>query len=145
MATSRLKGQECAISITVGGALQTQIDTIQSAEIEFELDLLEEGYLGEFSDRVDSVFKLMRVSITCHLTNEDYFTLADAIVARAQRRAGGAPQIDLIGTFAFANGDLPSILVPDIYFESIPINIGGRDEFVEVTLSGKAEGYQLLT
>jgi hypothetical protein len=145
MAVDRLKGQECAISITVGGALQTYIDTVQSAEIEFELDLLEEGYLGETSDRVDSVFKLMRVSLTCHLSQGDYLQLADAIVARAQRRAGGAPQIDLIGTFAFPNGDLPSILVPDIYFESIPLNIGGRDEFVEMTLSGKARGYQLLT
>ena len=144
MANERIKGQETAISITVGGALQTSIDTIQSAELEFELDLLEEGYLGETSDRVDSVFKLMKVSITMHVTSEDYLSLADAIVARAQRRVGGAPQIDLIGTFVFPNGDLPSIVVPDIYFEGIPLNIGGRDEFVELTLSGKARGYQLI-
>jgi hypothetical protein len=145
MSQPAIKGQEVSISITVGGALQTQIDSVQSAEIEWELDLLEEGYLGEFSDRVDNVFKLMRVSLTVHLTSEDYLALADAIVARAQRRAGGAPQIDVIGTFRFPNGDIPTLLIPDVSFESIPLNIGGRDEYVEQTLSGKASSYQLLT
>lgn len=144
MPQQRIKGQEVSIAITVDGALQTQIDTIQSAEIEFELDLLEEGYLGETSDRVDSVFKLIRIQITGHTNSQAYIELADAIAARAQRRAGGLVRVDLVGSFAFPNGDFPSIVIPDVFFEGIPFNIGARDEFVEFTLSGKASDYALI-
>lgn len=140
----RIKGQEVSIAITVDGALQTQIDTIQSAEIEFEQDLLEEGYLGETSDRVDSVFKLIRVNVTGHANSKAYLELADAIVRRSQRRTGGVVRIDILGTFAFPNGDFPTIVVNDVFFEGLPLNIGGRDEFVEFTLSGKASSYSIV-
>lgn len=145
MPAQRIKGQEVSIAITVDGALQTQINTVQSAEIEFELDLLEEGYLGETSDRVDSVFKLIRVNLEGHANNQAYLELADAIAARAQNRAGGVTQIDIIGSFAFPNGDFPSVVVPDVYFEGIPFDIGGRGEFVSFTLSGKASDYKIIS
>jgi len=144
MPAQRIKGQEVSIAITVDGALQTQIDTIQSAEIEFELDLLEEGYLGETSDRVDSVFKLIRVQLTGHANSQAYIELADAIAARAQRRSGGLVRIDIVGSFAFPNGDFPSIVIPDVYFEGIPFTVGNRDEFVEFQLSGKASDYAII-
>jgi hypothetical protein len=143
-AAQRVKGQEVSIAITVDGALQTQIDTIQNAEIEFEQELLEEGYLGETSDRVDSVFKLIRINITGHINSAAYIELADAIVARSRNRAGGVVRIDVIGSFAFPNGDLPSIVIPDVYFENLPLNIGSRSEFVEFTLSGKASDYTIV-
>lgn len=142
--SDRIKGQEVALSISIDGALQTTIDTIQSAELEWEMDLLEEGYLGETSDRVDSIYKLMRVNLEGHVSNRGYVELADAIVQRAQRRAGAPVKIDVVGTFRFPDDTVLSILVPDVYFESIPLSIGGRDEFVSFTLAGKARGYQLL-
>ena len=142
--SDRIKGQEVALSITVDGALQTTIDTIQSAEMEFELDLLEEGYLGETSDRVDSIYKLMRVNLEGHVSNRGYVELADAIVQRAQRRAGAAIRIDVVGTFRFPDDTTMSILIPDVYFEAIPLSVGGRAEFVGFTLAGKARGYQFI-
>lgn len=143
-AAQRIKGQEVSLTITVDGALQTQIDTIQNAEVEFEQDLIEEGYLGETSDRVDSVFKLMRVQVVGHANSQAYLELADSIARRSQRRAGGLVRVDIIGSFAFPNGDFPSLIIPDVFFEGIPFNIGGRDEYVEFTLSGKASNYKII-
>jgi hypothetical protein len=140
----RVKGQEVSIAITVDGALQTQIDTIQSAEIEFEIELMEEGYLGETSDRVDSVFKLIRLNLTGHANSQAYLELADKIAARARNRAGGAVRIDVVGSFAFPNGDFPSIVIADVFFENIPFSIGNRNEFVEFTLAGKASDYTII-
>ena len=140
----RIKGQEVSIAILLDGTLQTEIDTVQSAEIEFELELMEEGYLGETSDRVDSVFKLMRIALTGHVSNSTYLDLANAIVLRAQNRAGAATRIDIVGTFAFPDGSLRSLIIPDVYFEAIPINIGGRAEFIEFNLNGKARGYRII-
>lgn len=144
-ASARVKGQEVAIAIQVDGVLNTQIDTIQSCEIEFELELLEEGYLGETFNRVDSVYNTCRVKMTGHCNSQAYFELAEAIVARAQHRTGGAVRIDVVGSFAFPNGDFPTIAIPDVHFQGIPFTLGGRGEFVEFTLEGKASGYTLLS
>lgn len=141
----RVKGQETKVLIKVDGVLQTQIDTIQSCEIEFEQTLLEEGYLGEVADRVDSVFNLMRLAITGHCTSAAYLQLFDAIVARSQNRAGGVSRIDVVTSFAFANGDFPSIALLDCYFEGLPFNSGGRAEFVSFDLNGKCSQYKLIS
>lgn len=140
----RILGQRVSVSVLLDGALQVQIDTIQSAEIEMEQDLIEEGYLGEVADRVDSVFKLVRVRLSGHANSKAYLDLADAIVKRSQSRAGGAVQIDVVGSFAFPNGDFPTIVIPNIYFEALPFTIGGRDEHVTFELNGKASGYSII-
>ena len=145
MPAQRIKGQEIAVAIIVDGALQTQINTIQSSEFDWEIELLEEGYLGETSNRVDSVFNLIRFNLTGHCNNEDYFLLADSIASRARRRVGGAVQIDITGTFQFPNGQTPLLVIPDCYFENIPFSVGNRNEFLEFTLSGKASDYKILT
>ncbi len=143
-AAQRIKGQQVALAIIVDNALQTNIDTIQTAELEFEIDLMEEGYLGETSDRVDSVYKLTRVNVTGHTNSKAYVDLAVAIVNRARNRAGGAVRISIAGTFVYPNGDLQSLVLPDVFFESIPLSIGGRDEFVEFTLSGKSSDFKVV-
>ncbi len=143
-AAQRIKGQEVAIAITVDGSLQTRIDTIQSAEIEFEMELIEEGYLSETSDRVDAVYKLTRINLEGHCNSQAYIELADLLVRRAQRREGSPIRIDVVGTFAFPNGDNPSILLTDVYFESLPLNTGGRQEYTSFTLSGKCSDYKVI-
>lgn len=143
-ASSRILGQEVALIIQQDGELLTRIDSISSAEIEFEMELIEEGYLGEKSNRVDSVFNTMRVKMEGRCNSQAYFDLANAIVARAQRRAGGAVRIDIVGSFAFPNGEFPSIAIPDVHFQSIPFSIGSRAEHVSFSLEGKASGYTII-
>lgn len=144
-ASQRLKGQDCVLSIQVDGSLQTRIDSIQSAEIELELELLQDGFLGETFDRLDTVYKAIRVKLDGHVNSQAYLELFDAIAGKAQRRAGSPVRIDLMGTFMFPNGDFPSLLIPDVQFESIPMTLGGRDEHVSFELNGKASGYKLVT
>jgi len=144
MPQQRIKGQEVSISIIQDGSLLTRIETIQSATIEFVLDQLEEGYLGEVSNRYDAIFNGVKVEVEGHLTNQQAIELAEAIVARAQRRAGGAVRLDVAGSFAFPNGDFPTIAIADVYFESVPFEIGGRDEYVSFSLTGMASDYRIL-
>jgi hypothetical protein len=144
MPQQRIKGQEVAMSILQDGQLLTRIETISSSTIEFELDQLEEGYLGEVSMRYDSIFNGVSVALKGHMTNMQAIDLAQAIVARAQRRSGGAVRIDVVGSFAFPNGDFPTICISDVYFESVPFEIGGRDEYLEFSLSGKASEFSVI-
>ncbi len=140
----RIKGQEVTLVILADGVPQLTIDTIKSAELEWEIELLEEGYLGETSNRVDSVYNVIRVMLEGDINNQDYLELADAIAARARNRVGGATRIDIVGSFAFPNGQFPSVVVSDVYFENIPFNIGARNEFVSFTLTGKASDYKII-
>jgi len=140
----RIKGQEVTLVILADGVPQLTIDTIKSAELEWEIELLEEGYLGETSNRVDSVYNVIRVMLEGDINNQDYLELADAIAARARNRVGGATRIDIVGSFAFPNGQFPSVVVSDVYFENIPFNIGARNEFVSFTLTGKASDYTII-
>lgn len=139
----RIKGQETTILVIIDGELRQRIDTIQSFDLEFEMDLLEEGYLGEVANRFDSIFNGVKVEMSGHMTSREMLDVADAIVGRAQNRTGGATRIDVSVTLKFANGDLPSVLLPDVFFETVPFNNGARDEYIEFTLSGKCSGYQI--
>jgi hypothetical protein len=144
MAGPRIKGQEVFISILSDGQLQARIDSIQSCDIEFELDLLEENYLGETATRYDSIFNGVAVTIEGHATNTQSLDLTEAIIARAQRRTGGAVRIDVAGSFKFPNGDFPTIAIVDVFFESVPISTGAREEFVSFTLTGKASEFKII-
>lgn len=143
--SNRILGQEAAIAIMQDGQLLTRIDSITSVEIELELEIMEEGYLGEKSNRIDSVFNGVRVKIEGHCNSQAYFELADAIAARAQRRTGGAVRIDIVGSFAFPNGEFPSIAIPDVHFQTIPFSLGSRSEFMQFSLEGKGGTYTLIT
>lgn len=143
-APQRLKGQECYIIIKKDGVPLVQIDTIRSMEIEFEQTLIEEGYLGEVADRVDSVFNLMRVNVEGHTNSQAYLDLFDAIVQRSQNLAGGATRIDVVASFAFDNGDFPTIALLDVYFDGLPFKVGGRGEHMEFTLNGKCSQYKII-
>ncbi len=142
--TQRIKGQEVFLSIQVDGELQARIDSIQSAEFEFEQELIEEDYLGETNSRFDTIFKGVMVEIEGHSSNQDILLLIQAITDRSQRRAGAPVRIDVGGSFAFPNGDFPTIVVQDVFFENMPISVGGREEYVSYTLSGKGGSYQIV-
>jgi len=144
MPVQRIKGQEVFLSIIADGSLQTRIDTIQSADFEFELDLLEENYLGETSTRYDSIYNGVMVTVEGHATNAQFLELTQAIIQRASRRAGAASRIDIAGSFAFPNGEFPTITVEDLFFESVPVNTGARDEYVTFTFTAKGADFQIL-
>ncbi len=144
MPQQRIKGQETVVTVMLDGQLQARIDSISDAEVTFELEILEEGYLGETANRYDSIFNGMTIRAVGHLTNTQLITLAEAIVARAQRRAGGAVRIDMALSLVFPGGDLVTIAIPDVQFQSIPVSDGGREEYVQWTLEAKASEFELI-
>jgi len=144
MPQQRIKGQETVVTILKDGELQARIDSISDAEVTFELEISEEGYLGETSNRFDSIFNGMTIRAVGHMTNLQLLQLADGIVARAQRRAGGAVRIDMGLSLVFPSGDLVTISIPDCQFQSIPVTDGGREEYIQWTLEAKASEFELI-
>ena len=138
-----LKGQDTSIAILIDGNLESEIDGITSTDITFDLTMIESRRLGQTSKVYCSVFDGISIAIKSDVTGDVYLELADAIVGKAQRRAGAAIQIDISTVLSFPDGVTRAITITKVEFESIPLSISGGDEFVTMELNGKASGYFL--
>lgn len=142
--STRVKGQDTFVSVIVDGQLDTSIETVKSCDLEFEMDLLEENYLGEVATQYDTIYNGIMVKLELHVTRGEIFDLADAIKLRAQRKTGGATRIDITTSFWMPNGSFITIVLVDWFSESVPVSTGAREEYTSVTLSGKSSGYQII-
>ncbi len=140
----RVKGQETQIIVTVDGEPDLLINNISDAEFGFDLERLQESYLGQGFDQFDEVFNGVPIKLTGHLQTAEAIRLADRIVQRAQRRAGGSIRIDVLSTLVFPEGDFLAINNRDVKFGAIPVNVGGRKEYVSLALDGMASCYDLI-
>lgn len=139
----RLKGQETEVMLVVDGTPQATITTIKSFEMTWQLEKSSEGYLGETTDRKDAFFKGISGSIDMHIENQDIFGLIVKIVDKARRRTPGT-KINIKTTLNFPNGDRPRLMIPNVEFGDIPLNLGGRGEFASVKLDFEASEAQKL-
>lgn len=141
--SQRIKGQEVEAIMIVDGVPQDTITDIRSFEFAFQTEILREGYLGETTDRRDSIFKGIRGKFELHIENEDVFNLFVSIVDKARRRTPGT-RINVKSTLNFPNGDRPRVLIPDVEFGEMPFAFGGRSDYGSVTLEFEASEAQII-
>lgn len=131
----RIKGQEITVSFTSPGGVEDQaFAAVQTLEVELQLEILTEGYLGETSDRRDDIFKGARGRAELHMEGSAALRFVQRVKDRAQRRAAASGQFNLLATLNFPNGETPRVLLEDLFWGGVPLNIGGRNEFVKLTL-----------
>lgn len=131
----RIKGQEVSLLIVQDGELQNTLVDIQNFNMEMSLETKEQGYLGEKTNRVDSIFNGVKFDMELHLHTQDYLSFVQAIHDKAQRLT---PDVvfNITGVFSFPNGDQPELLLNDVAFGAIPQNIGARGDYVKLKLQG---------
>jgi hypothetical protein len=143
MADQRIKGQEVELLLVVNGVPQTTTTDVRSMEVAPKLEMLEEGYLGETSDRYDEIYKGIRGNIELHFENQDVFTFFQSVVNRARRRTPGTT-INIKAALNFPNGQRPRIIIKDAYFGEFPIGFGSRQDYGTVRLDFQATDYSVL-
>lgn len=129
--------------MTSGSETLASFDSIQDAEITVKLTKLEEGYLGETSDRYDDVFMGVDGTFTCHMTTAKIYDVLQAIIDRARRRVPGT-KFNFKMTLQFPNGDRRRIVIPDIFFDAIPNSIPKRDQYASLKLTFSAANAQFI-
>ncbi len=134
----RVKGQEVELQIVSAAGREESLGDVVSATIEFQLDILTQGLLNETSDRRDDIFRGVRLEMEVQLERGDFTDLVNRIKDRAQRRAPASDQFDALMTLEMPNGDRPRISVENLFFGSIPIAVGGRDEYVTVRIEAES-------
>jgi len=137
MPSYRLRGQEVSVQIVRDSALITEITDVKSFEVEFQLEIMSEGYIGEFTDRRDDIFKGITGKIEFHIENGAPFDLVNEIVLRAQRRTPGA-QFNVQATVRLANGQRKRLVINDLFFGAVPFNVASRTDYVTYSLTFEA-------
>lgn len=131
MASQRLIGQNVSVIIIQDSTPIEEISCIRSFSFTYELEVKSEGYLGEMSERKDSIYKGVKMDMEIHTNNHKIFSLIKSAVDKAKRRTPGV-RINLKCSLTWPNGDVARVTFPDVEFGAFPISVGGRAEYVSV-------------
>ena len=137
MPSYRVRGQEVSVQVVQNGKIVAELTDVKSFDVEFEMDVMKEGYLGEFTDRRDDMFKGISGKIEFHIENNAPFDFINAIVQRSQSRVKGT-QFNVQSTINLPNGQVKRLLVNDIFFSNVPVNVSGRSDYVTYSLPYEA-------
>ena len=143
MATQRIKGQETEVSIIADGRVQSQLTDVQSFEFVQETATLEEGYLGEKSNRYDEIYNGFTFSMDLHNSTGGLFDFLATIRDRAQRRTPSVV-VNIKTTLNFPSGERKRVILNDVFFDAGGLNFAGREAYGTSTLSGKGSEYRGL-
>jgi len=140
----RLIGQDTRINVvheTTG--LLAGFDDVQSFTMTHQREVLDEGYLDQTTNQKDSVYNGVAFEITLHSETRKILTeFVETLNSVTRSRVAGA-SIQIVTTFNFADGQARYI-IPACEFGDIPINAGGRAEYVEFSFSGQASQARIL-
>lgn len=131
----RVKGQDTTIIIVVNGVPEAELTDIQSFHVAMNLDLLDQGYLGETTNRYDEVFKGAHFDFEMHHHSADYAIFNQKLIDRA-RRISPNTVINVSTTLVFPNGEVVSTLFPDCSFGTPDQTTSGRTEYVKTKYEG---------
>lgn len=129
----RIKGQETEVIMIVNGVAQSTITDVRSFELTFQLAISSEGYLGETTNRKDSIFNGCQGSIELHFENDDVLDLFKSIVDKARRRTPGT-RINIKTTLNFPNGDRRRIILSEAEFGDLRMAFGSRSDFGTISM-----------
>jgi hypothetical protein len=144
MPAQRIKGQEVQILFTRAGGYEETLTDTQDFEFEPKLEIKEQGYLGEKSNRHDEIFNGMKFSGTLHLHSQDWFLFLTSIISRAKRLT---PDVvfNVSAVLSFPNGDTPTILASDVKWGPGTHSIRSRGDYVSAKLEGAADDIDIAT
>jgi hypothetical protein len=133
VAGERIKGQEVEVMLVIGNRPYSNITAVRSMEVNFKGELKPEGYLGESTDRYDSIFKGFEGSLEYHIESRELLDMAMAITNMSRRRLPGV-QCNIRGTFNFPSSRPARLILVNAVFGGFPFTVGGRAEYGAVKL-----------
>jgi len=140
----RIRGQEVIISVTGPQGNVSAIDAVQSFEVEHQIDILSEGYLGEVAERKDEIFTGISGKMEVHIPAAEYLAFAQQVIDKAQRRIPGTTVFNITATLNFPDGRIARCVYRDVAFGSIPLNVGAREDYVTSTIEFACSAVRFL-
>jgi len=126
----RIKGQEIEIRVLSGANVIGTLQSIENFSSNYELELKQEGFIGEKADRFDSSFKGYKGSFGNQPNDANYHQFQDLIVQKATREQP-ALVFNIIRTEFFPNGSTAVTTFLDVEFGAIPTDVGTRADYTK--------------
>jgi len=139
----RIKGQEVEVIILNGSQALTNITTVKDFDFTFQLEVLSEGYLGMTTNLRDSYYKGVAGKMTLHLESGAVFDFVRSAIDKARRRTPGL-RINVKATLNFPSGERRRVMINDCEFGEFPFTVGGREQYVSVTVNYEAPDATIL-
>lgn len=139
----RIKGQEVEIVTMVDGAPRENFNLCKSVDFTHQTEILQEGYIGETTDRFDTIFKGVRGKLDFHFDSPEPFNIIRIIVDKARRRNAGT-RVNIKATLNFPSGKRARVIFRDVEFGNLPINFGDRSAYGSFSLDFACSDAQAL-
>ena len=139
----RLKGQETNIFVMNQGVEVAALSDVRNFTMTPNFDKLEEGYLGETTNRFDEIFKGINFDFEVHVEDGGFLDFVNAVKDRAQRRTPGIA-INIATVLNFPGGTRKKIVLRDCFFADMPFNVGSRSDYASVKFSGSASDFDVI-
>lgn len=131
----RIKGQEISIVVVAGGEVVNTMTAIQNFNINAKFELIEQGYLGETTQRYDEIFNGCAFDFELHIEEQNLLLFQKQVEGRARRTTPDI-EFNIVATMLFPNGDTPIVTLPNVNFGEIPKGVGSRKDYVKVKIQG---------
>ena len=139
----RIKGQEVEIVMLVDWAPRENLAFAQSLDFTFKTEIKEEGFLGETTNRYDTVFNGVEGKTQHQFDNPEPFNIVRLIVNKARSREPGTT-FNLRATLKFPSGQKARIVFRDVAFGSLPFSVGSRTDYVKFSMDFSCSEAQVL-
>jgi len=139
----RIKGQETQVAMVSSAGLEEAVADVKSFDVQFDRDILSEGFLGETTEQKDDIFKGISGKIEFHMRGASVLDLIQRINDKTKRRLIGE-KFQVVSTLAFPTGERRRIVIPDCSFGAIPIATGSREDYVTCTFDYAASDGRFL-
>lgn len=140
---TRLKGQETQVAFVSANGTEDSVADVKSFDIQFDRDILSEGYLGQTTEQKDDIFKGVSGKVEFHIRKASSLDLIRRMNEKTKNRLPGE-QFEIVSTLTFPDGERRRILIPDAKFGSIPLSVSSRDDYVTVTFDYSADDGVIL-
>jgi len=130
----RILGQDTEIRIIMNGGVEESLTDVMSFSTTDKLEIKEQGYLGETTNRHSQVYSGTSGDISFHLEKGAAFKFKQNLIDRARRKVGYF-KVNVLSTFIFPGGDTFRILFPDIQVGSPKVEDSKREDFVAMSFS----------
>lgn len=139
----RFIGQDLILTPFLNGVPQDSYTDCRSAEVVFQTEIIKDGYLGQFTDRRDMVYRGVRGNFEIHFSEASVFDMVAGILNRARQRRGGN-RIVIQMALQFPNGDRPLIVSEDAVFGEIPLSLPDRTSFGSLRFDWEADDVRFI-
>ncbi len=133
---ARLQGQDVSIRLVQAGTVVGEITAIGSMNSTVDLEVKQDAFLGEPTDRFDNVMHGHSGDAEFQLESSGWVAFQEAIISRADR---SQPDLvfNVVETENYPNGDSVITTFTDVAFGANVKSIASRTDFVKIKLDWK--------